>query len=97
MERRSGSTVKAKFQSGPYHAVSKVVNETLRRNFTSADSGLGDWAAEQLARLAADADEIPSTIYSAEWKAAFGSIGDPSFAAPELDLPFALEPLNAGL
>ena len=44
------STVKAKFQSGPHHAASKVVNETLRRNFTSADSGLGNWAASPLMR-----------------------------------------------
>jgi hypothetical protein len=48
---------------------------------------LSDWAAEQLGRLAADAGEIPSASYSAEWMAAFGSIADPSFAAPERVLP----------
>ncbi len=56
---------------------------------------LPDWAAEQLGRLAADADGSPGT-YSAEWMAAFGSIGDPSFRAPERTLPTAVQPLDAG-
>ncbi len=56
---------------------------------------LPDWAAEQLGRLAAGADEIPAATYSAEWIAAFGSIGDPSFRAPERPLPTAVEPLDA--
>ncbi len=57
---------------------------------------LPDWAAEQLGRLAADAGEIPSATYSAEWMATFGSIADPSFLAPERSLPAAVEPLDAG-
>lgn len=57
---------------------------------------LPDWAAEQLGRLAADADEIPAATYSAEWMAAFGSIEDPSFHAPKRVLPTAVEPLDAG-
>ena len=56
---------------------------------------LPDWAAEQLGRLAADADRIPAAGYSAEWMAAFGSIGDSSFQAPERLLPSAVEPLDA--
>ena len=57
---------------------------------------LPDWAAEQLGRLAADVAEIPAATYSAEWMVAFGSIGDPSFLAPERSLPAAVEPLDAG-
>ncbi len=57
---------------------------------------LPDWAAEQLGRLAADADEIPAATYSAEWMATFGAIGDPSFLAPERSLPAAVEPLDVG-
>ncbi len=57
---------------------------------------LPDWAAEQLGRLAADAGEISVATYSPEWMAAFGSIGDPSFHAPERPLPSAVEPLDAG-
>lgn len=56
---------------------------------------LPDWAAEQLGRLAAHSDEIPAATYTAEWMAAFGSIGDPSFRAPERPLPSAVEPLDA--
>lgn len=56
---------------------------------------LPDWAAEQLGRLAADVDKTPPATYSAEWMAAFGSIGDPSFRAPERSLPTAVEPLDA--
>ncbi len=58
---------------------------------------LSDWAAEQLGRLATDADEIPAPGYSAEWMASFGSIGDPSFRAPERTRPAAVEPLDAGI
>jgi hypothetical protein len=57
---------------------------------------LPDWAAEQLGRLAADAGEIPAASFSAEWMAAFGSIDDSSFSAPERALPSAVEPLDAG-
>lgn len=56
---------------------------------------LPDWAAEQLRRLAADAGEIPAATYSTEWMAAFGSIDDPSFTAPERGMPCAVEPLDA--
>jgi hypothetical protein len=56
---------------------------------------LPDWAAEQLSRIAADAVEVPAATYSAEWMAAFGSIEDPSFQAPERALPSAVEPLDA--
>jgi hypothetical protein len=48
------------------------------------------WAAEQLGRLAAYAGEIPIATYSPEWMAAFGSIGDPSFHAPERNVPSAV-------
>ena len=57
---------------------------------------LPDWAAEQLRRLASDADTIPTATYSAEWMATFGSIDDPSFRAPERILPSAVEPLDSG-
>ena len=60
---------------------------------------LPDWAAEQLGRLAgdaADAGELQAASYSPEWLAAFGSIDDPSFGAPERVLPSAVEPLDAG-
>jgi len=56
---------------------------------------LPDWAAEQLGRLAAHADEIPAATYSAEWMAAFGSVNDPSFSAPVRSLPAAVAPLDA--
>ena len=56
---------------------------------------LPDWATEQLRLLAADAEEIPATTYTAEWMAAFGSIGDPSFRAPERSFPAVVEPLDA--
>ena len=56
---------------------------------------LPDWAAEQLSRLAANADEVPSAAYSLEWMAAFGSISDPSFNAPARPLPLPVEPLDA--
>lgn len=56
---------------------------------------LPDWAAEQLRRLAAEAEEIPAATCSAEWMAAFGSIDDPSFDAPERILPPVVEPLDA--
>lgn len=38
---------------------------------------LADRAAGQLSRLAAVAGEVPSTTYTTEWMAAFGSIADP--------------------
>jgi hypothetical protein len=53
---------------------------------------LPDWAAEQLRRLAADADLRPPATYSAEWMAAFGSIDDPSFSAPERTPPSVGKP-----
>jgi hypothetical protein len=58
---------------------------------------LPDWAAEQLGRLADGAGEIPAASYSPEWMAAFGSIGDPSFRAPERPLPTAVESLDSGM
>lgn len=57
---------------------------------------LPDWAAEQLGHLAAGAGEILAATYSTEWMAAFGSIDDASFGAPERVLPSAVEPLSAG-
>jgi hypothetical protein len=51
---------------------------------------LPDWAAEQLSRLASDADTIPAATYSAEWMATFGSVDDSSFRAPERVLPSAV-------
>ncbi len=56
---------------------------------------LPDWAAEQLSRLAAHADEIPAAAYSPEWMATFGSISDPTFYAPARPLPGPVEPLDA--
>jgi hypothetical protein len=56
---------------------------------------LPDWAAEQLGRLAADADEAPAATYSANWMAAFGSINDPSFEAPARPLPTEVSPLES--
>jgi hypothetical protein len=56
---------------------------------------LPDWAAEQLGRLAAHADEIPAATYSAEWMAAFGSVDDSSFVAPVRPLPIPVAPLDA--
>ena len=57
---------------------------------------LPDWAAEQLGHLAAAAGEIPAVTYSTDWMAAFGSIADDSFGAPERVLPSTVEPLDAG-
>lgn len=56
---------------------------------------LPDWAAEQLSRLASDADKIPAAAYSQEWMATFGAISDPSFNAPARPLPQSVEPLDA--
>jgi hypothetical protein len=56
---------------------------------------LPDWVADQLGRLAADAEREPAACYSAEWKATFGSIDDSSFLAPERPLPNAVEALDA--
>lgn len=56
---------------------------------------LPDWAAEQLGKLAGEAGTEPAAGYSAEWKAAFGSIGDPRFAAPARTVPSAVKPLDA--
>ena len=56
---------------------------------------LPDWAAEQLGRLAAHADEMPTATYSAEWMAAFGSVDDSSFVAPARPLPAPVSPLDA--
>ena len=56
---------------------------------------LPDWAAEQLSRLAADADEAPAETYSTEWMAAFGSISDTTFHAPSRPLPVPVQPLDA--
>jgi len=56
---------------------------------------LPDWAAEQLTRLVIGEGADPAAAYSPEWMAAFGSIDDPSFVAPERPFPSAVEPLNA--
>lgn len=56
---------------------------------------LPDWAAEQLGRLAANADEVSAATYSAEWMAAFGSVDDSSFVAPVRPLPSPVPPLDA--
>ncbi len=56
---------------------------------------LPDWAAEQLGRLATQADETPAATYSAEWMAAFGSVDDPAFVAPARPLPAPVTPLDA--
>lgn len=56
---------------------------------------LPDWAAEQLGRLATQADGIPLATYSAEWMAAFGSVDDPDFVAPARPFPAPVAPLDA--
>ena len=56
---------------------------------------LSDWAAEELGRLAANANENdPITTYSAEWMDSFGSISDPAFDAPERPLPRPVQPVD---
>ncbi len=52
------------------------------------------WAAEELGRLAADAEEAAADTYPAEWMAAFGSIGDTTFHAPSRPLPVPVESLD---
>jgi hypothetical protein len=54
---------------------------------------LPDWVAEQLRRLVTPRDE--SEAYSTAWKAAFGSIADPSFVAPERAAVSVVEALDA--
>jgi len=57
---------------------------------------LSDWAAEELGRLAADANEDESTSgYSAEWMKAFGAISDPEFRAPERPFPRPVQALDS--
>jgi hypothetical protein len=50
------------------------------------------WAAEELGRLAADADEAAADTYPSEWMATFGSIGDTTFQAPSRPFPVPVPP-----
>lgn len=56
---------------------------------------LPEWAAEQLTRLAASTEMHAGTSYSAEWRAAFGSISDSSFDSPPRSLSRPVEALDA--
>ncbi len=53
---------------------------------------LPDWVAEQLSRMVTQ--QSPSEAYSTAWKAAFGSIADPSFVAPERGAASVVEALD---
>lgn len=54
---------------------------------------LPDWVAEQLSRLVLP--RSASEAYSTAWKAAFGSIADQTFVAPERAAPSVVEALDA--
>ena len=43
---------------------------------------LPEWAADQLTRIASAAADPNADSYSAEWRAAFGSMSDSSFNPP---------------
>lgn len=56
---------------------------------------LPEWAAEQLTRIAYDADTLHSFSYTPEWKAAFGSISDASFESPLRPVPRPVDILDS--
>lgn len=56
---------------------------------------LPEWAAEQLTRIASAAADPHAPLYSAEWRAAFGSIADSSFNPPTRLSPRPVAALDA--
>lgn len=56
---------------------------------------LPEWAAEQLTRIASSAADPYANSYSAEWRAAFGSIDDSSFNSPTRLSPRPVAALDA--
>ena len=74
------------------------LDDRLARSLTAmaarSQKQLPEWAAEQLTRIAATEEASNFDAYSAEWRAAFGSISDSTFASPPRHLPRSVEPLD---